>query len=306
MPYDFSNLAIKNILCPTDLSPNSQKALGFAATLADDLSAQLTACHVQRAQWFTPSIDLHDDNEEIKQRMKEPVLRCARRSGSNLRWRTSVIDNSFDPSRDIVNLARETGVDLIAMKARPGIMSAFRFGSIVERVVAASPCPVLLFPTRFLEQHEPEVFGLRFGRILFDYDFSNATDALYKIVQEMSDGLSAELHVLSVLEPPVAGALELAFVGDGRGLLSQAVREKLDNVVAEDAPARVAVQTSVEWGDHAQTVLRYAADHKIDLICTTLAPPYYSFEKFYSVYLGKLLKSAQCPILVNQAAQHAT
>lgn len=299
MANNNSKPAIKHILCPTDLSLNSQKALGFASTLAGDLSAQLTACHVLRAPWFSPSIELSENKKEIEEKISAPIERANFGTENTLRWRASVIDNSFDPSRDILNLAKETNVDLIVMKARPGVMSAFRFGSIVERVIAASPCPVLLFPTRFLDRHEPEVDHLRFERILFDYDFSQATDELYRLVRSMSDGLAAELHVLSVLEPPTELSPEFAAVGESRSVLQRATRQKLDNVLGGSTNA--AVKTAVEWGDHAETVLQYAADHNTDLICTTLSPPYYSFEKFYSVYLGQLLKSAKCPILVKQS-----
>ncbi|MEP7213999.1 MAG: universal stress protein [Acidobacteriota bacterium] len=301
MANDNSTTAIKHIFCPTDLSPNSQKALGFATRLADDLSAQLTACHVLRAQWFSPKIEVLDNRKEIEEKMQGTILNCSGEPASDLRWRASVIDNSFDPSRDILNLAKETKVDLIVMKARPGVMSAFRFGSIVERVVAASPCPVLLFPTRFLDSHEPAVDGLHFERILFDYDFSQATDDLYHVVRSMSDGLSARLDVLSVLEPAVERTPVFAGTGDNRSVLQSAVMRKLDNVLAADSRANVPVNAAVEWGDRAQTVLQYAADHNTDLVCTTLSPPYHSFEKFYSIYLGQLLKTAKCPILVKQS-----
>lgn len=301
MSINDSPKAINHILSPTDLSPNSQKALGFAARLAEDLSAQLTACHVQRAQWFSPSIDLDENDTAIEEQMRRPILKCSNDSESTLKWRAAVIDNSFDPARDILNLARETAVDLIVMKARPGVMSAFRFGSIVERVVAAAPCPVLLFPTRFLQNREPSGERLNFQRILFDYDFSQATDELYRLVRSMSERLSAELHILSVLEPPVEITPEFASVGDSRAVLKRAVAEKLDHVLSAGAPAIIPIQKTVEWGEHAQTVLRYADGQHVDLICTTLARPHFSFEKLYCVYLGQLLKSAKCPILVKQS-----
>jgi nucleotide-binding universal stress UspA family protein len=301
MANNNSKSAIKHVLCPTDLSLNSQKTLGFAARLCDDLSAQLTAVHILKAQWFTPSIDLNENHSEIEDEMKQPILACSRHGDSNLKWRTSVIENSFDPSRDILNLAKETNVDLIVMKARPGIMSAFRFGSIVERVVAGSACPVLIFPTRYLANREPDVDGINFEQILFDYDFSQATDDLYRLVRSMSEGLSAELHVLSVLEPPSEGVPEFAGVGENMDVLGRVVSKKLERVVASGGPRRSPVQAAVKWGERAQTVLNYAADHKIDLLCSTLSPPHFSYEKFYSVYLGQLLNSAQCPILVKQS-----
>jgi nucleotide-binding universal stress UspA family protein len=215
-----------------------------------------------------------------------------------LRWRSIVVENSFDPATDILALAREASVDLIVMKARPGILSAFRFGSIVERVVKDSPCPVLLLPSKFLARADANAENFEFRRILFDYDFSAGTDELFTIANTLTRDYHADLHVLSVLAPSFSAATEAAPIRQSRTTVQTIIRRRLDDALHAEGRSVMDVPTSVEWGGHSESVLGYARAHQIDLICTTLAPAHYYFEKFYSAYLGSLLKSSECPILV--------
>jgi nucleotide-binding universal stress UspA family protein len=301
MPKPSRKAAIKHILCPTDLSGKSQKTLGLATRLSEAVGAELTACHCSPANWFSSTAKQlsPEGAAEIKGRITEQIVAC-KSPGSELPWRASVIANSFDAARDIVNLARETSVDLIVMKARPSVLSAFKFGSIVERVVSRASCPVLLLPSRFVADRDPATEGLAFRKVLFDYDFSQATDRLFGLVNGLTIELNAELHVLSVLEHPRA-SVEVEVVKPSRTRLQTAIRGKLNNAIEAEGRASSGVYTAVEWGNHAETVLQYVAAHDIDLICTTLPPPHFYLESFYSTYLGALLRGARCPILVAQS-----
>ena len=200
-------------------------------------------------------------------------------SGQHRAPATLVIENSFEPARDILNAINEADVDLVVMKARPGVLSALHFGSIVERVVSGD-CPVLLFPSNYSAGREPGNDELEFRRILFDYDFSFATDRLLKTVNAMTQGYRAELHLLSVLEPPLSRRIEPAAAGGSSTVLQAAVREKLSGAIRDNGPIPGSVRPAVEWGDRAETVLRYARDNSIDLICTTLASRTSTWKSF--------------------------
>jgi nucleotide-binding universal stress UspA family protein len=292
---------LEHILCPSDLSDKSQKVLGFATRLSETLNAQLTACHCAPATWFTAENRLpKDEYAKLKSMLTEQIV-ASEDAFSKLKWNSIIVENSFDPATDILALARESSADLIVMKARPGVLSAFRFGSIVERIVEDSPCPVLLLPSRFLTKRDPRNQPLEFNRILFDYDFSEATDELFRVANTLTRDYHAELHVLSVLAPTFHEATEAAPLHQSRISVQTIIRRKLDEALHAEGRSVMDVPTSVEWGGHAATVLNYSRDHQVDLICTTLAPAHYYFEKFYSAYLGSLLKSAECPILVKRS-----
>ena len=294
---------LEQILCPSDLSEKSQKVLGFATRISETLNAELTACHCAPATWFTAENRLsREEYAKLKAMLKNQIVDSEDRL-SKLKWRSIIVENSFDPATDIVALSREISADLIVMKARPGILSAFRFGSIVERIVEDSPCPVLLLPSRFLANRDPRTEPFEFRRILFDYDFSAATDELFRVANTLTRDYHAELHVLSVLGPTSKASTEAAPMPKSRTSVQTIIRRRLDDALHAEGRSVMDVPTSVEWGGHSETVLSYAKAHHIDLICTTLAPAHFYFEKFYSAYLGSLLKSATCPILVKRSVK---
>jgi len=303
MPEKKPHAKIRNIFCPTDLSDRSQKALGVAARLAETLHATLTVCHCAPANWFTSENRLPTENfAAIKGRIREQLIH-SQDPNSSLIWRSLVLENSFDPARDILRTARETEAELIVMKARVGVLSALHFGSLVERVVEASPCPVLLLPSRYLDRQDPSDNKVRFHRILFDYDFSDATDHLSRVVNAVTQGYDAELKVLCVLEPMSMAPTEAAPLPFSRRRVRTIVRSRLIDVLEAEGVQTGRVPAYVEWGRHAETVLGYAAANKIDLICTALTPPHFYFEKLYRGYLGSMLRSADCPILVMQSVR---
>ncbi len=293
---------IHHILCPSDLSHKSQKSLGFAARLAETLGASLTACHCSPANWFTEENRLPSEDQAIIKTKIRDQIAASQGESSTLTWRSLVVENSFDPAQDILTLARESDVDLIVMKARPGVLSAFRFGSIVERIVEGAPCPTLLLPSRFLADRDPKMDTFEFRRVLFDYDFSEATDQLFQVAKTLARDYHAQLQVLSVIEPlaeALVGASPFSFTQTS---VQSTVRRKLNAAVYDGGGAIMEVPAVVQSGRHAEAVLEYAKMHDVDLICTALPPTHFYYEKLYSTYLGSLLKSSVCPILVKQSS----
>ena len=282
---------INHLLCPTDLSPRSQLTLRFAAGLASQLGAKITACHFSPTVWLTGGHALGGKRNEIEQQIAGAITNG--RNGSAPRYTASVFENSVDPARDILDLAKTSAADLIVMKARKGIASALHYGSIVERTTRASTVPILILPTAFLDG-PGGTKDLKFKQVLFDYDFSEATDQLFPIAMALTEGLNAKLYLLAVLEPPKAKAGEEI---RSRELLQNATRLRLENLADAELNSSLDSEAAVVWGTHAQTVLEYAEKNEIDLICTTLPPAYFYFDKLYCAYLGQLLQSAKCPIL---------
>jgi nucleotide-binding universal stress UspA family protein len=286
---------IKHILCPTDLSAKSQLTLNYASGIASRLSARITACHCSPTAWFSHDQDIWGKRRrEIDQQMIDTIK--GDRNGSSPAFDTSIFDQSFDPAKDILHLAKDIDVDLIVLKARKSMFSALHYGSIVERIARGSNVPVLLLPTRFLETH-PNNKDIDFHQVLFDYDFSEATDRLFPTAMALTDSFRANLHLLAVLEPPRAETVEVQQTAMSRDLLINATQQKLDHLAGSDLGNGIQSPATVAWGKHAKSVLEYTEKNKIDLICTTLSPTHFYYEKLYCAYLGQLLQSAKCPIL---------
>ena len=290
-----SPVKIEHILCPTDLSSRSQLTLNFASGIAARLSAKITACHFSETAWFANDQSVETVRKMDIERSLVDVIK-GERNGSAPEFGVTVSQASYDPSRDILELADELDVDLIVMKARRGVYSALHYGSLVERVTRGSRVPVLLLPTRFLDSH-PRADEIDFNEVLFDYDFSEATDRLFPLAMALTEGFNAHLNLLAVLEPPAAESVEAAHAITSQAMLKSVTQQKLNQLIDSRTSDAFDSQATVTWGRHADTVLSYAERQNVDLICTTLPPAYFYYEKLYCAYLGQLLQSANCPIL---------
>lgn len=288
------NIRINHILCPTDLSDRSQRTLSFASGIAARLSAKVTACHFSPMVWLSAGYGLKTKRSEIEQQMTDAIR--GSRNGSAPRFAASVFENSVDAARDILDLAKQQNADLIVLKARKGVYSAMHYGSIVERITRGSSIPLLLFPTNFLDSNSA-LTDVDFNEVLFDYDFSEATDKLFPVAMSLTEGFRANLHLLAVLEPPKGESSDPLRATQSRSMLQSATQQRLEHLAGNEVNKSLNSQAAVEWGKHAEKVLEYAKKHSIDLICTTLPPALFYYEKLYCAYLGQLLQSAKCPIL---------
>jgi glycine betaine transporter len=142
--------AVTRILVPVDFSPHSERAVQYAATLADRLGASLKLIHVVEdpyasgawsSEVFTPNIpELLDtliaDSRRRLAALKEVLVRDGQRAEIEV-----IKGNSAD---SIVEHAKEGRFDLIVMgtHGRRGVAHAI-LGSVAERVVRTAGCPVL-------------------------------------------------------------------------------------------------------------------------------------------------------------------
>jgi len=286
---------VYQILCPTDLSEKSQKALKYAVQIAEATRSSLTAFHSLGDPWLRRSAQ---EVNEVERVLEDEILVALDPETEAVNY-SIIVGRSPDPASEIVRLALSLDADLIVMKTRPGALSALHFGSLVERMVSRAPCPVMLLPSRFLAERDPASDRLRFDRILFDYDFSQATDELFHLANALTRNYDSDLHLLSVLEPPQAD-LALLTLNRSRSLLENAIHSRMTSAISREGRKAADIQMTIEWGPHSDRVLSYARKHRIDLICTALPAPSYLFEKIYRTYLGRLLAAAECPVLVKQ------
>ena len=195
-------IAFKNILCPTDLSDASVRALTYAAAFARWYGAQLTG--LQAVPIFDPIVvapgTFNGPAQMVVPRSREEIrdqLRgIANRAGmESLDVILSAKDG--DPARNIVDHALETAADLVVMgtHGRSGF-ERLLIGSVAEKVVRKASCPVLLVPPH-LTATVPE--DVTFKHILCAMDFSPAALQALGFALDLArqaDGVVTVLHVL--------------------------------------------------------------------------------------------------------------
>jgi universal stress protein A len=139
---------IRRILAPTDFSELSKQGLKSALELAQTFGAKLLLLHVVElppypVEGIVPShlgATLLDDLERQASNELAQVLPEAQGSGVDVARRVVV----GIPYRKIVEVAEEEKADLIVMTThgRTGL-SHLVMGSVAEKIVRTSPCPVL-------------------------------------------------------------------------------------------------------------------------------------------------------------------
>jgi nucleotide-binding universal stress UspA family protein len=142
---------LKCILVPLDGSPLSERALPAAMALAKAFESQiilLTALEVSFPTVATYDFDVSARILEAYEHMHEEAERYLaakegelREKGFNVRAQLS----EASPADSIIDAAIAEEVDLIVMSSHGrGGLARWTFGSVADKVVRHSPCPVML------------------------------------------------------------------------------------------------------------------------------------------------------------------
>ena len=144
---------VKRILVPTDFSDPSAEAVGTAIALAQQAGAVVDLVHVAVEASFAlpPPVDVASVPVDMAKLMEQATQILAveedRVRAAGLRCESAMLVGR--PDAEIVARANATGAVLIVMgtHGRSGLAHAL-LGSVAERVVQHSPCPILIVPKR--------------------------------------------------------------------------------------------------------------------------------------------------------------
>jgi nucleotide-binding universal stress UspA family protein len=138
---------IESILTPTDFSPTSERALDFAVTLAGQSGASLHLLHVvaypvEPDGWPEAYLAGFAGLRQQLRGDAERQIAALAKSISGVKVTTEVAEGA--PARAILEVAKARKCQLIVMGTHGrGGVSHLLLGSVAERVVRTSPCPVL-------------------------------------------------------------------------------------------------------------------------------------------------------------------
>src|SRR5262245_36851633 len=139
---------LKRILTATDFSQHSQVALKYAAAFAQAFQAEVILCHVLEAPDFLSQLppvaegyfppNLSEIQEKHARVQCEQVLAAAGLSHAR------VLLKHGHPSVEIAKAAKEENADLIVVGTHGrSALAHLLLGSVAEKIVRSSPCPVL-------------------------------------------------------------------------------------------------------------------------------------------------------------------
>jgi nucleotide-binding universal stress UspA family protein len=155
---------IQKILYATDLSDNSKRAFGYAASTAQSFGAQMIVLHVVEpinpntymqissmlgeAEWVNLQMGRDSQlTEEIMTRLKQFCLDLQTDFRSFPLEEDQILIRKGLPVDEIISMAAEQSVDLIIMGTHGyGLVKDALMGGTVRRIVRRSTIPVMVVP----------------------------------------------------------------------------------------------------------------------------------------------------------------
>jgi nucleotide-binding universal stress UspA family protein len=248
------------LLCPVDFSEPSRAALRWAAVIADHFGARLVVLTVEDPLLATvaaetgrvPSLTIETERELAH--LVEESLATRAGGATTIELRVSV----GKPDAEILRVAREERADLVVMSShgRSGIGKRF-FGSTTERVLRATPIPVLVTPSRDEHVVSLSVWSGQVRRVVAPVDLTPASPHQVTVAAGIATAISAPLMLAHVLEPVhVPVSVRLAIPGSDAARRAEAEARLLD--LARSAAGAVTTETLVLSGDPSEEIVKLA------------------------------------------------
>ncbi len=294
-------ILLKNIICTTDFSDLSNRAIPFAASLAKEFNAKLFLCHVIGL----PSTAIYGEILMDPIEQQEKAVRYAQEQLNGLtdlqkvEWEALI--SMGHTADEITRLAREKSADLVvaATHGRSGL-KRFLLGSVVERLMRTLPCPLLSIPAPAADAPDPADRPLRFERILVGCDFSMDAELALQHGLSLAQEFQSELHLTHVIEKPAYVMPEGQMAGvpdDFIPMMKKQLREKLAGLIPAEARNWCRPELTLLEGRPDEELIRYAESKKIDLIVLGAHGQGLVEKLLVGSTTDRVVRRALCPVL---------
>lgn len=284
---------LSRILCPTDLTTESDEALRYAIALARAYEAKLMLLYCREpgsvVEWSTASQAARLFELSLFTYLDANELRA-------LDWE-AVITEGDDKGLAIVTEAAKRNVDLIVMRSRRRPRAAVLLGSTAEAVSRNASCPVLVTHPNEREWAGLSTNEIDLRRLLIPYDSSSDADVALRYGLSLAQQYQAEVHFLNVIDRETDGA---AAVEHEDPIMMAA--QGLKRAIPKEAFLWCNIVTAVRCGQPADEILSYATEQEIDLICMGAGGKRFSLGSLIGSTVDRVLRRAPCPVLVSRPA----
>jgi nucleotide-binding universal stress UspA family protein len=286
-------ISFRRILCPTDLSSESDEAIRYAAALATAYEAKLVVCSSLESGKPAENSATTDTLRHIEC----SIAKYLRPGAKPLDWEALLL--SGDPAEAIPKAAAERGTDLIVMRSRRRPNRAALLGSTAESLCRTAPCPVLVTHRREREWVGRSINEVDLRKVLAAVDFSSDSELALAYALSLAEEYQAELHLIHVLQaapwpqpPPMPWLSAASDAG-----FDEAAR-RLHTSIPAEARYWCDVKHVVSRGQPYREILTYADDNEIDLICMGVHGSGFGMKALFGSNVDRVLRQAPCPVLI--------
>ena len=251
-----NRIALQNVLFATDFSPFSENALPYAVAIAKQYDGKVFAVHAVSASAFN-KVPAATWPVAIDDESKHDQWQVDRLNQELAGVPHEVLMKVGDVWQVLSKLIKQAGIDLLVLgtHGRTG-MSKILMGSVAEEIFRQAQCPVL---TVGPEVRARNAEAVRFKKILFATDFSDASKAGLRYAFSLAEENQATISLLHCIEEPETGSVDL----DANAAF---IKRQLEELVPNDARNWCNTRCFVEYGEHAEAILAFAKKEHFDLI----------------------------------------
>lgn len=293
---------IRRILCPVDFSDYSMHAVAHAAALARSYDATLLVLHVwpltpppppYEGLASTAMLMLPDQRKASLGRLNALVASLDRPSST-----VEAILEEGTPATVILDVARAREADLLVVGTHGrGGFDRFVLGSVTEKLLHKSPCPVLTVPKDVAGE---QLGRVSYARVLCALDDVSAPSASLDMARSLARESKAELILLHVVEPvpePVLAEVGLADAGRETDATSKQWLQALDKLAATYGTESPPTRTRVVVGKAGVEIVRVAREEHADLIVMGVRGRGAVDLFLFGSTSNRVVRHAPCPVL---------
>jgi nucleotide-binding universal stress UspA family protein len=301
-PEGTTMMTFTRILCPIDFSEPSEHALAHAVAFARWYEADLTVMHV--VPTFEPSMtvptSLDAPSQVIYPVSREEVLealhRAAKAAGAPPS-RISAVAEAGAVVKTIVDRAISDRMDLLVLgtHGRSGFDRAL-LGSVTERVIRTSPCPVLTVPPKAAASTGPLVMK----QILCPVDFSPSSLVGVGVALDLARQTEGSVTLLHAVEWPSDGEPRTHAhfaVPEYRQALVDDAKARLHAVVADESRTWCDIQERVVAGRAKNEIVTAATQMGAHLIVMGAQGRDGIGLRLFGSTTERVVREAHCPVL---------
>lgn len=259
---------LKAVVCATDFSEGSNKALPIAATMAKRHNSKLIIAHIIDLPAVTPYGETMVDPQELRNRVeqsaKAQIMDILNKCQDQVEWELNIAIGY--PAKEILQIVEDTQADLVvaATHSRSGI-ERLLLGSVSRKLMHTLSVPFLIIPGNMpLEQLDRPL-----GSVLIACDFSPDSAKGVHWGIDFTQAFGAKLTMATVIENSQLEQLmklDPQKEHDMADNLQSELHQKLMETLPEKYRDSIHPETVVLAGQPHEELNKYAILNQIDLI----------------------------------------
>jgi nucleotide-binding universal stress UspA family protein len=291
-------------LCPVDFSACSRRALEYAVRVGHWYGASVTALHVVPNLHVIDPVPGFPGQPLVVKDLDLGTMRAmletfVRGTAPGSQVATDVLAATAS-TEAIVSHAAAIGADLIVMgtHGRSGI-DGLLLGSVAERVIRRTACPVMLVPPGARGDGQP--LRVPFCQIVWAVDFASTSRRAFDIALELAEEADAHLTLLHAIEVPPE--LRAAVTGSEvdvpavRAAAEADILQHLRDLVPAEARTYCKIHTDVREGRADRAIVETARERQAELIVMGVHSGNALDRLLFGSNAHAVLRVAACPVL---------